>query len=82
MNIRRLLMTTVMLLVPIQTVPQAAKIDPVLLKKANGGDAQSQYLLGQAYASGKGVQQDDGQAAQCTRRQPSRDLQMPSSNSR
>jgi TPR repeat protein len=41
----------------------AGAIDPVLLAKANAGDAASQVLVGESYASGKGVGQDYNQAA-------------------
>jgi len=43
---------------------QAGKLDPALLKKANAGNAQAQFLVGQAYASGQGTAQSDTQAAQ------------------
>jgi len=48
-----------------QTVdPQTAgAIDPALLAKANAGDAASEVLVGESYASGRGVGQDYNQAA-------------------
>jgi TPR repeat protein len=53
----------------VPTPPQArsqapsAGIDPVVLAKANGGDAVSQRLVGRAYEKGEGVPQDYAQAA-------------------
>jgi TPR repeat protein len=42
---------------------QAAGIDPVLLAKANNGDAAAQVLVGESCAQGKGVARDLNQAA-------------------
>jgi hypothetical protein len=42
--------------------PQTASIDPVLLAKANAGDAAAEVQVGESYAAGKGVQVDPKQA--------------------
>jgi len=47
---------------------QAPGIDPALLSKASAGDAPSQVLVGESYASGKGVAQDLKQAAEWYRK--------------
>src|ERR1017187_3115027 len=46
-----------------QGVPQQGGIDPVLLVKANAGDAAAQVAVGENYAAGKGVAQDYKAAA-------------------
>ncbi len=60
MSVRRkqLVLTVLFLSVLAQARAQAAGIDPVLLAKANAGDAASQILAGEIYAAGKGVAQD------------------------
>ena len=44
-----------------------------LLKRAEGGDAQAQFELGQAYEDGKGVPRDDDRAAEWFRRSAEQD---------
>ena len=47
-----------------QGVPQQAGIDPVLLAKANAGDAAAQVAVGESYAAGTGVARDYKLAAE------------------
>ena len=44
------------------TTAQAKSIDPALLAKANAGDAEAQYQLGNMYNFGDGVRPDYAQA--------------------
>jgi TPR repeat protein len=46
----------------------ASSIDPALLAKANAGDAAAQVLMGESYATGKGVPRDLNQAAEWYRK--------------
>ncbi len=47
----------------LNTGAQTPAIDPSLLSKANAGDAASEVLVGEKYATGSGVTQDYKQAA-------------------
>ncbi len=63
MQLKRLFVSLAFWAALVPAVAQIRKIDPTLLGKATAGDAQSQFLVGEAYAQGKGVAQDATQAA-------------------
>lgn len=55
---KQLILAIAFALALIQAPAQTAGIDPALLAKANGGDASAQVLVGESYATGKGVAPD------------------------
>jgi hypothetical protein len=64
----QLLLATIFSSVLATATAQTNAIDPALLAKANAGDAVSQVLVGESYASGIGVTRDLKQAAEWYRR--------------
>ena len=60
---KQLLLVSIFVSAFVPAFGQLKGIDPTLLGKATAGDAQSEFLVAQAYAQGAGVVQDYAQAA-------------------
>lgn len=68
MGWKHLLFVTIFFSALATAAAQTSAINPALLAKANSGDTASQVLLGESYASGKGVARDLKLAAQWYRK--------------
>jgi len=68
MGCNHLLFATIFSSALVTVAAQANAIDPALLARANAGDAVSQVLVGESYASGNGVTRDLKQAAEWYRK--------------
>ena len=68
MNWKFLLLATISFAALLTASAQTNAIDPALLAKATAGDTASQVLLGDCYASGKGVTRDLNLAAEWYRK--------------
>lgn len=74
---KRVIPIIIFCLSAIQMALAQVTYSPELLQKAKDGDAEAQFNLGWCYGTGTGIQQDDKEAMNGTRKLPSKTMQAP-----